>query len=67
MSEETKSPRTVEDVQRDYSNLCTKAGHIQYQIDTLSKDLDLLNQSRRDLNNEAFNINAQAAVAKEGA
>lgn len=56
MSEVAKSPRAVSDIQSDYQNLCLKAGHIQYQIFALSKDLELVNSSLRDLNLEAAEI-----------
>lgn len=52
MSDEKKL-RPVAEIQAEYQNLCTKAGHTQYQIITLSKDLDLLNETLRNLNLEA--------------
>jgi hypothetical protein len=56
MSEPTK--RTKEDIAREYSNLCTKAGHAAYQVATIQKDIELMHSTMRDLNLEA------AAVAK---
>lgn len=50
---ENKSPRPVSEIQQEYQMLCTKAGHVQYQIFTLQKDLDVLNSTLRDLNLEA--------------
>jgi septal ring factor EnvC (AmiA/AmiB activator) len=68
----TKAPRTVQEIQNEYSNLCAKAGHLQYQIATLGKDLDLLNAQLRDLNFEAASAKnneeaVKAAAAKEQA
>jgi len=64
MSEEKKA-RTIGEIQGEYQTLCTKAGHIQYQISTLNKDLDLLNTSMRDLNFEAAKVSREAEEAKK--
>lgn len=58
MSEETKT-RTVADIQQEYQQSCLRAGHLQYQIDALSKDLSLLNSTMRDLNLEAADLKAK--------
>jgi len=55
--------RTVEVIQREYSNLCAKAGHVYYQIATLEKDLELISASLRDLNIEAATAAKEAAPA----
>lgn len=52
-NKEYKAPRPLQDIQRDYQNLSMRAGHLQYQIVTLGKDLDLVNEELRDLNFEA--------------
>lgn len=57
MSENKK--RTVAEIQSEYQSGCLKAGHINYQIYTLGRDLELLNSTLRDLNLEA--ASAQAA------
>ena len=36
-----------------------KAGHLQYQIEVFSDDLDLVNQSLKDLNFEAAALQAK--------
>lgn len=54
MSEQTKAPRAVSEIQNEYQNLCTKAGHINYQIFVLSNDLGLVQETLRDLNMEAM-------------
>lgn len=55
-----KAERKVEDIHAEYSQLCAKAGHLQYQIHVLTKDLGLLNEQLMNLNFEA-----SAKVAKE--
>lgn len=55
--------RPVAEIQVEYTNLCQKAGHIQYQIYTLERDLDSLNQTLRVLNFEA----AQSKQAEDAA
>lgn len=64
MPEEKKS-RTVAEIQQEYQGLCLRSGHLQYQINTLSKDLDLLNNTMRDLNFEASAV--QQAEAEKSA
>lgn len=66
MSAENKvaSNRPVSEIQTEYQGLCTKVGHIQYQIFVLSKDLALLNETLRDLNVEAARSQAAAQDAK---
>lgn len=65
---ENKETRTVVQVQSDYQNLCTRAGHVQYQLFTLEKDLSMINESLRNLNLEAASITAQEAkIAEESA
>lgn len=62
MSEDQKKPeRTVADVQQEYQSGCVRAGHLQYQIVTMQKDLAILNETLRDLNFEAAGIQAKTA------
>lgn len=58
-------PRTVEDVQREFTQLCAKAGHIQYQISCLTKDLGLVNTQCEELSIEAAKISRAEAESKE--
>jgi len=51
--------RTLEDIKKEYADGCVKAGHIQYQLFTLSKDLEVLNNSLRDLNFEAAKLQTE--------
>lgn len=57
--------RTKEEIARDYSNLCTKAGHAAYQIATIQKDIDLMHSTMRDLNIEAARVDQEEQKAKE--
>lgn len=57
---EPKQQRQLEDIQKDYQRGALKAGHIQYQISAFQKDLDVLNNTLRDLNFEAAAANAAA-------
>ena len=64
MSQESKKEsRPIDQIQAEYQGLCTKVGHIQYQIFVLNKDLAVLNETLRDLNVEASL--SQAAQSKE--
>lgn len=64
---EKKAPRTVPEIQQDYQNLCLKAGHTQYQVDVLTKDLAMMNEELRKLNFEAAAANKAAQDAAEEA
>ncbi len=61
------STRTVSDITKQYNQLAWKAGNLQYQIHTLSGDLDMVNKELRDLNLEAAAVNSAEAKAKEEA
>lgn len=71
MSESEKKVRTVPEIQNEYQGLCLRAGHLNYQIYALSKDLDMVQNSLRDLNIEAATAQAAekaaAATPAEGA
>lgn len=66
MSEQETKPaeRTLSELQNQYTGLCNKAGHLQYQIYTFKKDLDLVNSTLRDLNFEAAALQAKEAQNK---
>ena len=57
--------RTVAEIQQDYQGLAMKAGHTQYQIYTLERDLELMNQTLRDLNIEASKIQQEEKSAEK--
>ncbi len=59
-----QKPRTLNDINRDYSSACAKAGDIQFKLHSLNKDLEALNTLRNDLNFEAMSIHQAAAKAK---
>ena len=62
--EAPKKERTVEQVQQEYTQMCVRAGHTQYQIAQLQKDLALFNDTLRDLNLEAGAIQAKNLAAE---
>lgn len=65
MSESEKKAREMSDVQQEYQSLCVKAGHLQYQIFALNKDLELVNEALKSLNLEAASMHAAAQKAEE--
>lgn len=69
MSEDQKAPRPLDEIHKEYTNACFKAGNLQYQISALSKDLALLNDTMRELNFEAAAVKAaeKQPAAAEGA
>lgn len=62
MSEQKQ--RSVEEIRQEYSSLCARAGHIQYQAECLRQDLELVNKSLKDLNFEAAAAAKREAEAK---
>lgn len=62
---EAKKERSLPEIQTQYAELCTRAGHIQYQISALSKDLDLVNEELRKINLEAYESKKAEDAAKE--
>jgi hypothetical protein len=63
MSDQNKETRTLQDIQNQYTGLCNKAGHLNYQIRTFEKDLELIYSTLRDLNFEAAALQAKDQVA----
>lgn len=61
---EQNKERTVEVIQQEYQGLCLKAGHTQYQINILSKEMDILNENLRSLNFEASALQQKKAEAE---
>jgi hypothetical protein len=66
MSEE-KKVRSVSDIHVEYSQLCSRAGHLQYQLHVLSKDLDIINDQLRALNLEAATLSSKEEAKPEEA
>lgn len=49
---------TIESLQNSYSQLCTKAGHLNYQIGIFSKELASLNAQMEEINHKAAALKA---------
>lgn len=60
----SENKRDVNAIRGEYTQLCAKAGHLQYQIKVLSDDLDMVNNTLRDLNFEAAAAAQKADEAK---
>jgi hypothetical protein len=61
-----KPPRSPQEIQQEYQNLCLKAGDLQYKIVQSQKDLSLVNDAIRELNFEyATAVNLQQKVAEQ--
>jgi hypothetical protein len=58
-------PKTLESLHKEYSSLCAKAGHLQYQIVTLTAELVILNETLKVLNLDASAISVKAKVEAE--
>lgn len=58
--------RSTEQLSAEYGKLCQQAGHLNYQIHAISKDLELVNEQLRELNLEAA-ANQQAAQSEAAA
>lgn len=56
--------RNLEQLQKEYGQMCVKAGNLQYQIYALSKDLALLNQSMQDINIESTTLPKEEPAAQ---
>lgn len=50
--------RSLPQLQEEYNKLCAQAGHLQYTIASMSKDLESVNGSLRKLNEEAAALSA---------
>lgn len=57
----SESVRTLEQIQGEFNLLCAKAGHAQYQISVLEKDLEVINRQIEDLNLEASQLSKAEA------
>lgn len=63
---EAKPTRSVQEIQNEYSNLCFKAGNLQYEIECKQGDLKTINSTLRDLNFEFVTAkNLEAEVVKK--
>lgn len=67
MSEETKKPRSLADINNEYTALCAQAGQRYYQLQCAQEDLAALNKAIRKVNLEAAEAKKyedEQAVAK---
>lgn len=46
-------PRSMEDIQKNYTQLCTEAGQLQYQLKVYSQKLEEINSTLSSVNIEA--------------
>lgn len=67
MAENEKPARGIPEIQQEYQSLCTKLGHLEYQMDAISKDANMVKSELRDLNLEAAAIQAKAPKPEEAA
>lgn len=50
--EAKKDPRSIEEIQTHYNQLCLRAGDLQYRIKCFQGDLDVCNQALVQVNQE---------------
>ncbi len=65
-----KPPRTKVEIEQDYGRLCSRLGHATYQVHVLTRDIELMQNTLRDLNLEAASVaklEAEAAKPQETA
>jgi len=67
MEKEKKQHRDVAVLSQEYTQLCAKAGDLQYRISVFKKDLDMVNKAMTDLNHEAAASAAASKAAEESA
>jgi hypothetical protein len=63
----TENKETLESLQQSYSILCTKAGHLAYQVKTLSDELAAAYEQMRQVNLKGAELKAKEAEAKDAA
>lgn len=56
--------RTLQQIQQEFTALCTKAGHLEYQCATYQKDIDILQEQMRNLNFEAAALQGHEMAQK---
>jgi hypothetical protein len=67
MSNEVKKPRSVVDLNKEYSRFCAQLGELMYRKYTIEKDIEMLSDTLKDLNNEGAAAIRAEAEAKEKA
>lgn len=61
---ETTAPRSKEELNKEYSELCCKAGEVQYQVVALNAQLQDINNRISSLAKEAIEADKVAEEAK---
>jgi hypothetical protein len=68
MSEDQKpAPRTLEEINKEYTTLCSKAGELQYRVEIEKIQIAQINQKLQELNKEGaerFELDKKAAEVK---
>lgn len=62
------TPRTMEEINKTYSELCGRAGQLQYQIKVNTEQLEEINTALKSVNHEANarqKLDAEALDKKE--
>lgn len=62
---EPKKERALKDVEAEYHNLVYKAGTLQYQVNVLSADLNLVNDQIKELNFEAAKLKSEEKLKEQ--
>lgn len=57
-------PRSLEDISKEYQELCFKSGQAQYQAEVYTKEVVTLNKRIQEVNYEAAERNKLDAIAK---
>ena len=60
----SESKRSLEDIQKDYTQACAKLGQAQYQVKCIEGDIAALYTHLSDLNAEASALTKALAEAK---
>lgn len=58
-------PRALTEIQKEYQELCLKAGQIQYQVKVNTDELEKINERLLEVNYEAAERNQLDATAKK--
>lgn len=53
MEQQKKEPRALEDINKEYNQLCLKAGDLQYRIKCFGGELENINHALLQVNQEA--------------
>lgn len=56
--------RTLQEVHQQYSELCAKSGHLNYQVAVIKADLALVHEQLKTLNLEAASMSAKEGEKK---